>query len=218
MPEQSPSGDGSELSFRQAVLQRRWRVSASSRTWGVAADRTRLGLFDAFPQAQARERTTARAGILGNRVMLKRVYRPADNNRLMLLHRGGTIKAPGDFLTRLNEVFESEPALTLSRVAMRLEVSNEYLRRVAPDVAARIVQRGREARHVRKSEREEARFDEYYKSFLSLCIENVYPAKDKVVKRVRRHNGTTLSFDEARRFHQRACHLAEPRLDKLMKI
>ncbi|TCG03061.1 hypothetical protein BZM27_51280 [Paraburkholderia steynii] len=149
--------------------------------------------------------------ILGNKVMLKRVYQPSNNYRVMWLNHG-TAKTSRDLLTRLNEVFESEPTLNLSQVAQVLEVSQSFLRRLAPDITALIVQRGKEARRRRKVQREEARFDQYYKSFQALCIiENVLPANDKVVRHLLQHNATTLSFVEARGFHKRARHLTESR-------
>lgn len=145
--------------------------------------------------------------ILGNKVMLRRQSRPSDANPLVIRQRCGGAKPPEQLLADLERVFESGLARNLSHAARLLDVDEHFLRRLAPAIAARLVQRGRENRHREKIQREEARFVAFWQSFQELRSENIYPNDKKVRERMYQHMGRTLNFAEAGRFHKRALRL-----------
>jgi polynucleotide 5'-kinase involved in rRNA processing len=82
-------------------------------------------------------------------------------------------------------------------------VSESFLRKLAPDIAASLVQRGRDIKSRERIQREKTRFDGYWQSFEELRLENVYPARAKVTDRMYRHTGTKLKFVESTDFHRR---------------
>jgi len=141
--------------------------------------------------------------------MLRRVYRTSGANPLVTRQRCGAAKASEELLAELDKVFESGSALNLCQAARLLDVSEGLLRRLAPDVAARLVQRGKETRRREKIQREAARFDDYWQSFQELRLENSYPAEHKGQARMYQHTGRILGSLEATRFHRKALHLAE---------
>ncbi|MGF6816498.1 transcriptional regulator with XRE-family HTH domain [Paraburkholderia atlantica] len=146
--------------------------------------------------------------VLGNSVMLRKVFRSRGHNLLVTRQRRGAAATHETLLAELDWVFESGSALNLCQAARLLDVSESYLRKLAPDVAEKLVQRGRETRRRKKIQREEARFEDFWRSFQQLRLEDIYPAEDKVKARMYQRTGTKLGYLEGTRFHKKALVLA----------
>jgi hypothetical protein len=98
---------------------------------------------------------------------------------------------------------ESGTASTLRCAARLLDVSEKYLRRMAPDIAAMLVAIGKEARHTASVQRECFRFERFRQSFEDLRVGGVHPSRRKVAKHVYLQTGIKLGFDEAGKFLRR---------------
>ncbi|MEX3934387.1 hypothetical protein AB4Y32_21780 [Paraburkholderia phymatum] len=81
----------------------------------------------------------------------------------------------------------------LLQTARLLDVSYTCILKRAPEYAAQLVQRGREARHKAKIEGEKARFNAYWQSFQELCRENKRPTGKRVVMRMFQRTGKRRS-------------------------
>ncbi|SIT41686.1 conserved hypothetical protein [Paraburkholderia piptadeniae] len=143
--------------------------------------------------------------LLGNRVMLRKVYRTSDADPLNCR----SDKPSETLLEELEFVFRSGSAQNLHQAAQLLGVTERYLHKLAPDIAASLVQEGMQKRRSAKDQRAEARFHDFWQSFQDLRSQGSYPVREKVAARMRRLTGTRLNFYEAARFHARACRQAE---------
>lgn len=147
--------------------------------------------------------------LLGNRVMLTKVRRTVDARCLAKRQRNGSAKSKEELLAELEKIVDSGVASNLRSAARLLDISEKFLHRLAPDIAARLVATGKEVKHAEILQREDLRFEHFWQSFQDLCLRNVYPARRKVRERMYLQTGMKLGFDEASRFLRRAHHRAE---------
>lgn len=151
--------------------------------------------------------------LLGNKVILRKVD-PASVARPLIVRQrwGAATKTSERLLAELGRIFESGSAQNLRQAARLLDVDEKFLRKLAPDIAARLVKRGRETMRREKIQREEARFDAFRQSFQELLLENIYPTAQKVIARMYQRTGRGVGYLERTRFHRRALHLEETAL------
>lgn len=144
--------------------------------------------------------------LLGNRVVLKKIHRSPDARPLVAKHLFGAAKTAEQLLAELHTAYESGSAFNLTRAAVLLGVTERFLHRLAPDISASLVQRGREVRHRKKYQREEGLFSVYFEAFQELCLADRYPGMRKVSERVYQRIGSNLDWSQVCRFHSRAVH------------
>ncbi|WP_342965417.1 hypothetical protein [Paraburkholderia sabiae] len=137
--------------------------------------------------------------------MLRKVYPISNADPLNCK----SAKDSQNLLAELDVLFRSGSTENLHQAARLLNVTETFLHKLAPEIAASLVQRGTAIRHCRRIQREEARFHDFWQSFQELRFEGIYPARVKVLERMRRRTGKGLGFREAARFHKRAFDLAE---------
>ncbi|WP_154678006.1 hypothetical protein [Paraburkholderia nodosa] len=85
-------------------------------------------------------------------------------------------------------------------------MSEQSLRRLAPDVAVLLVRRGQELRHREMLAREERRFGEYWKCFQELLLKDIRPTLKKVQAQMSQQIGGGDVF-ELSKFHRKALAL-----------
>ncbi|CAN0626370.1 protein of unknown function [Burkholderia multivorans] len=95
------------------------------------------------------------------------------------------------------------PASTLHFAARLLDVSEKYLRRLAPDIAATLVAKGKAARHAQSIRHAEQRFECFRQVVTELTVDGVPPPVYRVREHVYLKKQIKLGFDEAQRFMQR---------------
>lgn len=151
--------------------------------------------------------------LLGNKVILRKVD-PASVARPLIVRQrwGAATKTSERLLAELGRIFESGSAQNLRQAARLLDVDEKFLRKLAPDIARRLVKRGRETMRREKIQREEARFDAFRQSFQELRLESIYPTAQKVIARMYQRTGRGVGYLERTRFHRRALHLEETAL------
>jgi hypothetical protein len=143
------------------------------------------------------------AVLLGNKVKLRKVLRNSATKRLIRRTRTGSSRPQEDLPADAKQLLESGRAPTLRCAARLLDVSEKYLRKMAPDITAMLVAIGKEAKRAQGVRREEFRFERFHKSFQKLCVGSVHPSRRKVMKHVYLQTGMKLGFDEGGRFLRR---------------
>jgi hypothetical protein len=141
--------------------------------------------------------------LLGNKVKLRKVCRNTVATCLSKRTRTGSGRSQKELRADLEELMESGAASTLRCTARLLDVSEKYLRRVAPGIAAMLVAIGKEARHTASVQREGFRFERFCQSFQDLSVCGVRPSRREVVKHVYLQTGIKVGFDEAGKFLRR---------------
>jgi hypothetical protein len=147
--------------------------------------------------------------LLGNRVLLTKVRQTVDARCLAKRQRNGSAKSQEELLAELEKIVDSGVASNLCSAARLLDISEKFLHRLAPDIAARLVTIGKERKHAESLQREDLRFEHFWQSFEELCLRNVYPARRKVKERMYLQTGMKLGFNEANSFLRRAQQRAE---------
>jgi transcriptional regulator with XRE-family HTH domain len=138
--------------------------------------------------------------LLGNKVKLRKVRRNSTTKRLSNKARTGSARPQEELRAELEQLVESGTASTLRSAARLLDISEKYLRRMAPDIASIIVAIGKEARHTASVQRADIRFEHFRQSFQHLSVGGVHPSRREVVKHVYLQTGIKLGFDDAGKF------------------
>ncbi|MDR6202134.1 TniQ family protein [Paraburkholderia graminis] len=124
--------------------------------------------------------------LLGNKVMLSLRPAPQCQNRRLIAIGGSGAKRPRDDLRReLDELIRDARVTNAAEAAEALGVSSKFLRANFPSEHALLVQSGKE---LVKSRRKEATvtFDQVYlNEHIALCRAGVYPARRRVLERMR---------------------------------
>jgi hypothetical protein len=124
--------------------------------------------------------------LLGNKVMLSLRPAPQCQNRRLIAMGGAGAKRPRDDLRReLDEMIRDARVTNAAEAARALGVSSKFLRANFPGEQALLVQSGRE---LVKARRKEAMvtFDQVYlNEHIALCSAGVYPARRRVLERMR---------------------------------
>ena len=148
--------------------------------------------------------------LLGNEVKL-RTTRTSFKLRKKVGRRPrlGKFHSPERLIEELKTLDNLGKTKNLLQTARLLDVSYSCILKLAPEYAAQLVQRGREARHKEKIEGEKARFNAYWQSFQELCRENRWPTGRRVAMRLFQRTGKKINIFEACTFHARAMRLAK---------
>jgi hypothetical protein len=148
--------------------------------------------------------------LLGNNVMLRKMYESPDARTVICRRRQFVkFKTSVALIAELKRLEKLGLTKNLSQACRLLDVNESCLRRLAPDFAARLVQRGREARRREKIEREETRFNDYWQSFQEIYRENRKPTGNRVAARMSQRTGRGINVFEVGKFHARAVRLAK---------
>jgi hypothetical protein len=142
--------------------------------------------------------------LLANKVRLRKVQ-PASNVKcLSKKTRKGSARPRQELQAELERIVAKlGTSTTLREAARSLDVSEKYLRRIAPGIAAILVSKGKQARHAESARRAEFRFQHFRQSFEELTVDDVPPPLYKVRKHVYLKSEIKLGFDEGQRFLRR---------------
>ncbi|MGF6786949.1 hypothetical protein OKW27_001262 [Paraburkholderia sp. 35.1] len=148
--------------------------------------------------------------LLGNDAKLREMHASSDSRaKVKRRPRFGKFQSSEHLLAELEHLDKSGEVKNLSQVCRLLDVSESCIRKLAPDFAAQLVKRGREARHKEKIEGQKARFNAYWQFFQELCRENEWPTGKRVATRMAQRTGRKINAFEASTFHARAMRLAK---------
>jgi transcriptional regulator with XRE-family HTH domain len=142
--------------------------------------------------------------LLANKVKLRKVPRSSTAKCLSKKTRAGSFRQREELLADLEKIvveLGTEP--TLRAAARLLDVSDRYLRQIAPDIAAMLVTKGKEARHAACVKRAEQRFECFRRSYEELTVDGAPPPLYKVRKHVYLRNKIKLGFAEGQGFLRR---------------
>jgi transcriptional regulator with XRE-family HTH domain len=148
--------------------------------------------------------------LLGNDVTLEKMPESANSRtKVKRRLRFGKFQSAENLIAELKRLDKLGKTKNLSQTCRLLDISDSSIRKLAPDYAAQLVIKGREARHQEKIEGEKARFDAYLQTFEQLCKENTRPTGKRVAARMFQRTGRKINAFEACRFHARAMRLAK---------
>ncbi|MEX3929154.1 TniQ family protein [Paraburkholderia sp. BR10936] len=147
--------------------------------------------------------------LLGRKVPLKRIVDLSfDFKRLNCRRHFRIVESSEALLTDLRNLESSGMAKNLNQTCRLLDVNKDRLRKLAPDIVARIVKIGREDRHRQKFEREEANFNNYWQCYQELRSQHVQPTRDRVSSLVSQRTGRKFNRSETSKFQTRASRLS----------
>jgi hypothetical protein len=143
--------------------------------------------------------------LLGNRMMLSRRAAPECHDRRLLKAGSTGARRPKDELrSELGEMIRAGATRGASEAARAVGISEKFFRKEFPSEHAAAVQQGRD---LAKAFRDEARasYDQLYLAeHLSLQAAGIYPARRKVVARMRGNAKTLGRHQDAHRAQMRA--------------
>jgi hypothetical protein len=139
--------------------------------------------------------------LLANKVKLRKVSRGLSVKCLNERARKGSLRPREELRGDLEKIScELGPTPTLRAAARLLDVSEKYLRRFAPDIAATIVAKGNTARDAQSVQRAQQRFECFRQVVEELTVDGAVPPLYKVRQHVYLKR---LRYDELQRFMQR---------------
>jgi hypothetical protein len=139
----------------------------------------------------------------GNKVRLRKVNRTSPTTRLTKKTRAGAARPTEELQEDLKKLVDANMQITLRAAARLLDVSERYLRRIAPEVTKLLVAKGREARHTKSVRTSEQRFEYFQQAFQQLTRNNEYPALYKLRVLVYDKTGIKLGYKESHNFFLR---------------
>ncbi|MEX3856489.1 TniQ family protein [Paraburkholderia sp. BR10923] len=146
--------------------------------------------------------------LLGRKVPLKIIDLSFDFKRLNCRRHFRIVESSDALLTDLKNLESSGMAKNLNQTCSLLDVNKDRLRKLAPDIVARIVKIGREDRHRQKFEREESNFAKYWQCYQELRSQHVRPTRNRVSSLVTQRTGRKFNWSEASKFQTRASRLS----------
>ncbi|WP_284508074.1 TniQ family protein [Caballeronia sp. GAOx1] len=149
--------------------------------------------------------------LCGNEVMLSKRDPFARHSKTARTRKAAL--SPVSLDASLTLALESDEDFCAKKVAANLGMCHKYLRKIAPESYAALVQRRNDMISQERSKNVELRFEEFYRSFESLRDKGIYPSRRKVAQDVYERTGLRLRFADSVfvRRAQRASNSRPPR-------
>ncbi|MGC8210264.1 TniQ family protein [Ralstonia pseudosolanacearum] len=147
--------------------------------------------------------------LLGNRSILRAV--PAEHfgaPELAPKRRAGASSPREELLASLQRAVECGSVATMREAAARLDVSEKYLRKLAPDICSRIVERGAQLRKLASRARRDALAQAYLEEHSGLRGRGIYPSRRKVVAGMKAKCAISYRFPDLQRAQREAMRVA----------
>ncbi|MFC0129854.1 helix-turn-helix domain-containing protein [Ralstonia solanacearum] len=147
--------------------------------------------------------------LLGNRSFLRAV--PTEHivaPQLAPKRRAGAGMPREDLLCTLQRLDDCGSVTTMREAAARLDVSEKFLRNLAPDICDRIVERGIQMRRLASQERQDALGRAYLAEHSALRGRGIYPSRRKVVAGMKAKCAISYRFPDLQRAQREAMRLA----------
>lgn len=140
--------------------------------------------------------------------MLKKAPQPSVRPTFGHKREDGARRPRDELLAEFERIVGSGEVGNVKQAADRLQVSEKFLRMLSSELAAQLVQRGKDARSQAKANRIEGAFEEVWKSFSMLRAINARTSRRAVVKHVFERSGLTFPRHELAAHMSRAHQLA----------
>lgn len=141
--------------------------------------------------------------LLGNRIRLKNIARTSPTTRLAEKTRTGAARPKEELREDLEKLVNANMHVSLRAAARLLDVSEGYLRQIAPGATKSLVASWKAANHVKSVHRSEQRFQYLRQAFQQLTRNNEYPALHKLRALVYDETGIKLGYKESHNFFLR---------------
>lgn len=147
--------------------------------------------------------------LLGNRSFLRAV--PTEHfgaPQLAPKRRAGASSPREELLGSLQRAVECGAVATMREAARCLDVSEKFLRKLAPDVCNRIVERGTQLRKLASQAKQDALRRAYLEEHSGLRRRGIYPSRRKVVAGMKAKCAISYRFPDLQRAQREAMRLA----------
>ncbi|MET2530207.1 TniQ family protein [Ralstonia pseudosolanacearum] len=147
--------------------------------------------------------------LLGNRSFLRAV--PMERfgaPQLAPKRRAGASAPREELLASLKQAVECGSIATMREAATCLDVSEKFLRKLAPDVCNRIVERGAQLRKLASQAKQDALGRAYLAEHSALRGRGIYPSRRKVVAGMKAKYGVSYRFPDLQRAQRAAMRMA----------
>lgn len=147
--------------------------------------------------------------LLGNRSFLRAV--PTERfgaPQLAPKRRAGASSPREELLASLQRAVECGSVATMREAAACLDVSEKFLRKLAPDVCNRIVERGTQLRKLASQAKQDALRRAYLEEHSGLRRRGIYPSRRKVVAGMKAKCAVSYRFPDLQRAQREAMKLA----------
>ncbi len=147
--------------------------------------------------------------LLGNRSFLRAV--PTERfgaPQLAPKRRAGASSPREELLASLQRAVECGSVATMREAAACLDVSEKFLRKLAPDVCNRIVERGTQLRKLASQAKQDALRRAYLEEHSGLRRRGIYPSRRRVVAGMKAKCAVSYRFPDLQRAQREAMKLA----------